>query len=56
MEGNGALIKLLEGTFAGRDKPHAPPKPVDAVAALTFVQSKDIPSRTEKSIPNPSPR
>jgi hypothetical protein len=49
MEGNASLIKLLEDTFAGRDKPHAPPKPVDAVAALTFVQSKDIPFRTRKS-------
>ena len=53
MEGNASLIELLEGTFAGREKPHAPPKPVDAVAALTFVQSKDIPSRTRKSVPEP---
>jgi hypothetical protein len=37
MEGNATPIKLLEGTFAGREASSPPPKPVDAVAALTFV-------------------
>ena len=37
MEGNAALIKLLESTFAGRGPGASPPKPVEAVAALTFV-------------------
>ena len=49
MEGNAALIKLLESTFAGREKETEAPKPVDAVAALTFVKSSDIPSRTNSS-------
>jgi hypothetical protein len=50
MEGNAALIKLLEATFAGRETATATPRPVDAVAALTFVKSSDIPSRTELSV------
>ena len=49
MEGNAQLIKLLDGTFAGRGTGSPEPKPVDAVAALTFVPSEEIPSRTQKS-------
>jgi hypothetical protein len=49
MEGNGALIKLLESTFAGREAGSPPPKPIDAVAALTFVPFSEIASRTNKS-------
>jgi hypothetical protein len=49
MEGNAQLIKLLDGTFAGRGTGAPEPKPVDAVAALTFVPSEEIPSRTQKS-------
>src|SRR6202163_1620921 len=49
MEGNAQLIKLLEGTFAGRGAGAPPPKPVEAVAALTFVPFSEIPTRTRKS-------
>jgi hypothetical protein len=49
MEGNAALIKLLESTFAGRGPGASPPKPVEAVAALTFVPFSEIPWRTTKS-------
>jgi hypothetical protein len=49
MEGNAALIKLLDGTFAGRGAGAPPPKPVEAVAALTFVPFSEIPTRTRKS-------
>src|ERR1700674_5579681 len=42
MEGNAALIKLLEGTFEGREAGSSRPKPVDAVAALKFVPSSEI--------------
>ena len=49
MEGNAALIKLLEGTFAGREAGSPPPKPVDAADALTFVPFSEIASRTKKS-------
>ena len=49
MEGNASLIKLLEGTFAGRGAGAPPPKPVEAVAALTFVPFSEIPTRTRKS-------
>ena len=55
MEGNSALIKLLEGTFAGRETATSPPKPVDAVAALTFVQESEIAFRTKKSLDLPIP-
>jgi hypothetical protein len=48
-ESNGALIKLLEGTFAGREAGSPPPKPIDAVAALTFAPFKEIASRTKHS-------
>ena len=49
MEGNAALIKLIEDTFAGREAVSSSPKPVDAVAATTFVPFSEIPSRTKKS-------
>jgi hypothetical protein len=49
MEGNAALIKLLESTFEGREAGSSPPTPLDAVAALTFVPFSEIPSRTKKS-------
>jgi hypothetical protein len=49
MEGNSALIKLLDDTFAGRETANSPPKPVDAVAALTFVPENEIASRTRRS-------
>jgi uncharacterized protein involved in tolerance to divalent cations len=47
-EGSPALEKLLEEAFEGREKA---PKPVykDAVAALTFVPSSEIPTRTANS-------
>jgi hypothetical protein len=40
MEGNGALIKLLDHAFAPRAAGAPPPRHVDAVAALTFVPAK----------------
>jgi hypothetical protein len=49
MEGNVALIKLIEDTFAGREAVSSSPKPADAVAATTFVPFSEIPSRTKKS-------
>ena len=49
MEGNAQLIKLLEGTFAGRESGSPPPKPIDAVGALTFVPTSEIANRTRKS-------
>ena len=49
MEGNPALIKLLDACFAGREKATKPPRPADAVAALTFVKDDDIPNRTVSS-------
>ena len=44
MDGNAALIKLLEDTFAGREAVSSPPKAADAVAATTFVPFSEIPS------------
>jgi len=49
MEANQQLINLLEATFAGRETSPPPPRPVDAVAALTFIKEVDIPSRTQLS-------
>ena len=40
MEGNGALIKLLDHAFAPRAAGAPPPRHVDAVAALTFAPRK----------------
>ena len=49
MEGNGALIKLLDDAFAPRAAGTPPPRHVDAVAALTFVPANEIATRTRKS-------
>src|ERR1700686_654467 len=49
MEGNGALIKLLDDAFAPRAAGAPPPRHVDAVAALTFVPANEIATRTRKS-------
>jgi len=49
MEGNGALIKLLDDAFAPRAAGTSPPRHVDAVAALTFVPNSEIASRTRRS-------
>jgi hypothetical protein len=49
MEGNAALIRLLEDTFAGRETVSSAPKAADAVAATKFVPFSEIPSRTIKS-------
>ena len=49
MEGNGALIKLLDDAFAPRAVGAPPPRHVDAVAALTFVPANEIATRTRKS-------
>ena len=49
MEGNGALIKLLDDAFAPRPAGTPPPRHVDAVAALTFVPANEIATRTRKS-------
>jgi hypothetical protein len=48
MEGSPALIRLLDETFEGREKAAAP-KYIDAMAALTFVPSSEIPNRTKRS-------
>jgi len=48
MEGNAALIRLLDETFEGREK-SAAPEHIDAMAALTFVPSSEIPNRTKRS-------
>jgi hypothetical protein len=49
MEGNAALIKLLDDIFDSRNTSSSPPKHTDAVAALTFVPSNEIATRTRKS-------
>jgi hypothetical protein len=49
MEGNRALIKLLDDTFEGRETGSSAPEHIDAMAALPFVASKDIHSRTKRS-------
>ena len=48
MEPNRSLRLLLEASFDGRGAA-VQPEPVDAVAALTFVPKKQIPSRTKSS-------
>jgi hypothetical protein len=50
MEGNGALIKLLDDAFAPRAAGAPPPRHADAVAALTFVPANEIATRTRKSL------
>ena len=49
MEPTPALARLLDDSFSGREKESAPPQHTDAIAALTFVPSSDIPSRTKRS-------
>jgi hypothetical protein len=48
MEGNAALVALLENVFKARGTGLVP-EPVDATAATTFVPSKEIPARTVSS-------
>lgn len=48
MEINRSLRVLLDATFEGRGAAQTP-EPVDATAALTFVPSAAIPSRTKSS-------
>ena len=55
IEGNAALIKLLEDSFADRDAMSSPPEHIKAMAALTFVNSAEIPYRTNKSLNLPVP-
>ncbi len=55
IEGNAALIKLLEDSFADRDAMSSPPEHIKAMAALTFVKSAEIPYRTNKSLNLPVP-
>jgi hypothetical protein len=47
-EGNPALVRLLDDAFDGRETA-APVVLKDAMAALTFVPSSDIPARTHLS-------
>ncbi len=49
-EGNAALIKLLEDTFADRETTPSPPEHIDAMAALMFVPLSEVPSRTKRSL------
>jgi uncharacterized protein involved in tolerance to divalent cations len=55
LEASPALLKLLDETFAEREKASSPPKHTDAVAALMFVPSSEIPYRTNKSLDLPKP-
>lgn len=48
MDPNRSLRLLLEASFEGRGH-SVPPEPVDAVAALTFVPTEQIPTRTKSS-------
>lgn len=48
MEPNRSLRLLLEASFEGRGAA-VQPEPVDAVAALTFVPTEQIPTRTKSS-------
>jgi len=48
LDGNAALIRLLDDAFDRRETA-APLVPKDAMAALTFVPSSDIPGRTHDS-------
>jgi hypothetical protein len=48
MEPNRSLRLLLEASFEGRGQ-IVEPEPVDAVAALTFVPTGQVPSRTKSS-------
>src|ERR1700682_5951465 len=55
LEASPALLRLLDETFAERETASSPPKHTDAVAALTFVPSSEIPYRTNKSLDLPKP-
>ena len=48
-DGSPAMQALLEEAFRGREKEAKPAPYKDAVAALTFVPSSDIPKRTISS-------
>ena len=48
-DGSPAMQALLEEAFRGREKETKPVAYKDAVAALTFVSSSDIPKRTISS-------
>jgi hypothetical protein len=48
-DGSPAMQALLEEAFRGREKETKPVAYKDAVAALTFVASSDIPKRTISS-------
>src|SRR5258708_38827622 len=48
-DGSPAMQALLEEAFSGREKETKPVPYKDAVAALTFVATKDIPQRTLSS-------
>jgi hypothetical protein len=47
-EGHAALLRLLDDAFDRRETA-APVVPKDAMAALTFVPSSEIPARTHDS-------
>jgi hypothetical protein len=55
LEASPALLRLLEETFAERETATSPPKHTNAVAALTFVPSSEIPYRTSKWLDLPGP-
>ena len=48
-DGSPAMHALLEQAFSGREKAIKPVEYKDAVAALTFIPSGDIPKRTVSS-------
>ena len=48
-DGSPVMHALLEQAFSGREKETTPVAYKDAVAALTFVLSSDIPTRTASS-------
>jgi hypothetical protein len=50
MEGNLAHIKLLGDTFERLETGAPAPEHIDAMAALTFVASKDIHSRRKACV------
>ena len=55
LEASPALLRLLDDTFAERETASSPPKHTDAVAALSFVLSSEVPYRTNKSLDLPKP-
>ena len=48
-DGSPAMYALLEQGFSGREKATKPVEYKDAIAALTFIPSSDIPKRTVSS-------